>query len=296
MNIDAAIDGWLAFQRRLVDLQGLAASTLRKRTNIARRFRENFGETDLALLSKSHLDLYVAKRRQTCAPVTLADELATLQQFLTWCVDEQHRAQLPRFPTVQVPNVETSQISDAAITWILEHMAHSHAEALEFMALMGLSPHELERIETQDNRHDPEGPMAHRMPEVPVGIYIGGRPDFAVKQPSRRRWLPLSGRAMTIWVTRTFGTSPTHRPFPKRDALEKALQRLRLEYPDMPHDARRVTPKVMRSWFASKVANDHPEKVLQKLMGHAPGSPVTRKHYVRSTRAECADAMEGLKI
>jgi hypothetical protein len=56
-----------------------------------------------------------------------------------------------------------------------------------------------------------------------------------------------------------------------------------------------VTPKLMRQWFASQVAGDAPEHVLQRLLGHSPGSKITRKHYVRSQDEALAQAVGWLK-
>lgn len=44
-----------------------------------------------------------------------------------------------------------------------------------------------------------------------------------------------------------------------------------------------ITPKSLRKAFASWQANNglHP-RVLQALMGHAPGSVVTDKHYIKA--------------
>jgi integrase len=106
----------------------------------------------------------------------------------------------------------------------------------------------------------------------------------------------LNRRASAIILMSSLGTHSTFNPFPSRDSTEKAIQRMKQRFPDAPADVERITPKMMRQWFASKICGDVAENVLQALLGHAPGSKVTRMHYVRSNEAQRVDAVSALKM
>jgi integrase len=256
---------------------------LRQSERDRRDHRRALGAHALDALRKSDIDLWVGERLQTHAPVTVRGELNVLRQVLNWCVDEQHLGQRPRLPTVQVPATENALPSEAAFVWALKAVPDNHRAALELMMLTGLSPHEAERLQVRDRRD---------IPRHEIGI--GQRPDFKVKTPSRRRWLPLNPRAQKLWRELTTGKRPLDTALPSGCAMQKALARARAADSNAPDDARRVTPKLMRQWFASKIADDAPEHVLQRLMGHAPGSKITRRHYVRSTESALVDAVGGL--
>jgi len=286
MLFSAAIDDWTSHRARLVDLGLVRDTTWANQKQIAETIKAHLGHHSIEGLRKSHLELFVGARLQTCKPVTVQGEMNVLRQIINWLVDEQLLVTKPRFPTVKVAAAEAPLPSDEAFRWHLRWLPAHHAAALEFMMLMGFAPHELERLEKRDERPD--------------GIAIGGRPDFPVKQESRRRTVPMGQRAAAIWREATIGTLPLHRPFPTQAGLQKAMRRLVRDGQttlgmDMPADADQVTPKMMRKWFASKVASEHPEQVLQRLLGHAPGSPITRKHYVRSSAEQLVGAVEALR-
>lgn len=125
------------------------------------------------------------------------------------------------------------------------------------------------------------------------------RPDFPVKQPSRRREVPINDRAGLIWFRSASGLATDAHPFPTSMSMQKAIRRavnLPADRPGIPAGLAGITPKLMRKWFASKVAGEQPEHVLQRLMGHAPGSPITRRHYVRSSDDQVTSAVAGVKL
>ncbi len=288
-----AIADWCAYRERMSGLRMVARSTLENQTAIAVQLAGALGDHDLSDLRKSHIELWMGERLRTCAPITVRGEMNVLRQIINWCVDEQLLAVKPRLPKLSVPTVEAPLPSDEAFLWVLANVPANHATALEFMMLTGVSPHELERIEKRDAGLTDLGGV------IGSGIGIGMRPDFPVKQASRRRKVPLNGRAEVLWFEAAGGKAPHQQVFPTVAAMQKAIRRAtvlsgiggtprRLG----PLGAEQITPKLMRKWFASKVSNEQPEHVLQRLMGHAPGSPITRRHYVRSTDDQLAGAVE----
>lgn len=277
-----ACSRWCLYRERAVEL-GLVAPTtmLNQQQIVAASLIPGLGAIELEQLRKSDIDLWAGERLQHCQPVTVRAELNVLRQILNWCVDEQMLGARPRLPTVQVPSTENALPSEAAFVWALKAVATHHQSALEFMMLTGLSPHEAERLQVRDFQ-------AGR-------IGIGQRPDFKVKTPSRRRWIPLNDRARKLWTVFALGKRPLDNVLPTSCSMQKALARARRGDAGAPEDARRVTPKLMRQWFASKVASEQPEHVLQRLLGHSPGSKITRRHYVRSADADLVAAVGGLR-
>lgn len=295
-----ALASWLAYRGKLVALDLVARSTLDNQEQIVATIGRAIGAVALDRLRKSDIELFIGERLRSCSPVTVRGELDVLRQILNWCLDEGMLVTKPRLPTVKVPNTETALPSDEAFLWVLANVPAHHARALEFMMLTGLSPHELERVQVQDasayRRMSDDFTLGS--PGELGELGIGQRPDFPVKQESRRRWIPLNGRAKTIWFQEASGAAADCEVFPSGEAMQKAIVRARDDASAKTGQAvpgtERVTPKMMRKWFASKVASEHPEHVLQKLLGHAPGSKITRQHYVRSNDAQAQSAVESL--
>jgi hypothetical protein len=305
MNVTEALHAWRSYREQMVRLHLVAESTYDNQTAIVLQLQRALGHHQLDGLRKSHIELWMGERLRTCAPVTVRGEMNVLRQVLNWCVDEGHLLTKPRFPTLSVANVEADLPSDEAFLWVLRNVPKQHGRALEFMMLTGLSPHELERIQKRDAGFFGVGGA------IGTGVDIGRRPDFRVKQESRRRTIPLNGRAEVLWFEASAGMSDQQQVFPSVAAMQKAIRRTvdacADHEPDwakgppivdiqLPTDARAITPKLMRKWFASKVASQQPEHILQRLMGHAPGSPITRRHYVRSSEGQGRDAVASVTI
>jgi integrase len=310
MKFHETLRDWCDYRNRLCSLGLVATSTWNNQTAICTGIgKTELGQVDTDAIRKSHIETWMGERLQTCAPVTVRGELNVIRQVFNWCIDEQVLTIKPRLPTLSAPTVQQTLPSDEAFKWILANVPAHHARALEFMMLTGLSPHELERVQVQDQVTRPKRGSIIRADQrgKPVEftdpiLGIGQRADFAVKQPSRRRWMPLNDRAMQIWLEDAGGSiDPCRHVFPTVEAMQKAIRRSFTpdtfqQAIDMPLGVHTITPKMMRKWFASKVANDHPEHVLQRLLGHAPGSPITARHYVRSTDAQTRDASEGVTL
>lgn len=270
------ISDWLTFRAQLAQLDGIAPSTETKQRNAANVLHKGLGGIDLAQLTASKIQLWAAARAKVVAPSTLDGECRLLAQILNWAVDEGTIAQRPKVPHITVPNIEPELPADEIFCWYLTNLADRHSQALEFMLLTGLAPHELARLQPRDM--------------TATGLRIGERDDFRVKAEARRRVVVLNPRAALIWSTWSYGLRDDAPVFPKEGTLQKAMKR------SGGPDEGKATPKTMRKWFASKVAAEHSEAVLQRLLGHSPGSKVTRKHYVRSNAEQLAAAVDGLSI
>lgn len=283
-----ACSRWCLYRERMVELHLVAPTTAANQSQIiAASIMPALGAIALDGIRKSDVDIWIGERLQTHAPITVRAELNVLRQVLNWCVDEQMLGSRPRLPTVQVPATEASLPSDAAFVWALKSVPDNHRAALELMMLTGLSPHEAERLQVRDFHPTVAG--------VGASIGVGQRPDFRVKTASRKRWIPLNKRARELWNAVTVGKRPLDTALPSSCAMQKALARARAADPKAPEGARRISPKLMRQWFASQVSDDTPEHVLQRLLGHSPGSRITRKHYVRSSDEAMVGAVGRLR-
>lgn len=279
------ITKWLKHREQLVELDTLAKSTFDNQYRIAGVITGMCGTIATSDFRKSSIELFIAKRGLICKPVTVAGELDVLRQILNWIVDEGYEFTMPRFPQLSVPTDDSPFPDDEDFIFVLTHSQPKASASLEFMLLTGLAPHENGRLQVRD--YD-----ATREKYGSIGI--GQRPDFKVKRASRRRWVPLGYKASALWAKWTFGMEPREHPFHSPDAARKAMQRLRESVPGTPPE---ITPKMMRKWFSSHLAgNNVPEHVLQALLGHAPGSKITRQHYVRSNNADRVAATTELEI
>ena len=277
--MSALIALWCDYRSRMCQLDMVAPSTIANQRAIALTLQTAFPKLDVADLRKSHVEFFIGERRKTCQPVTIRGEMNVLRQILNWAVDEGHLLVKPRLPHVQVPMVESALPADEAFVAMLAALPVHHRDACEFMMLTGLSPHELDRL----TRYDvPDAPIHYERT-----LMIGYREDFKVKTPSRKRMVPLNDRARAIWDSWAMGLKLDAMVFPNAAAIQKAMVRTGLPG---------ITPKSMRKWFASHVSNENPEHVLQRLMGHSPGSKVTRQHYVRSTDAATRGAVDALGV
>ena len=271
MTFKDAVELWLGYRAKLVEVEMLEASTHRSSGKTATMWIEHLGEWSLIEVKKSLVELALGRMSKTRSPVTQQGDMKVLNQIFNWCVDEGYLAQKPRMPVVKVPLVEQELPSDDDFVAAINAVGDKHQRALRFMMLTGLAPHECERLREGDYN------------KARDAIGIGMRDDFAVKTASRRRWVPMNDEARSL---------VPYIPFPSVSATEKALQRARHNMPDTAHC---ITPKMMRKWFSSKLAHDCAEHVLQRLLGHAPGSKVTRQHYVRSNQADIEHAVSGLE-
>lgn len=278
MLMSALIVLWCDYRTRMCQLDMVAESTIANQRAIALILQTAFPKLPVADLRKSHVEFFIGDRRKTCQPVTIRGEMNVLRQILNWAVDEGHLLVKPRLPQVQVPMVESALPPDEAFFAMLAALPEHHRDACEFMMLTGLSPHELDRLQRQDR------PWKHPAGDM---LAIGYRDDFKVKTASRKRMIPLNDRAVVIWDRWAILVAGDAKVFPNADAIQKAMSRTGLPG---------ITPKSMRKWFASHVSNGNPEHVLQRLMGHSPGSKITRQHYVRSTDSATRGAVDGLGI
>jgi integrase len=265
-----AVNDWLLHSRALVDAGAKAESTHRNQSRIAALLLEYFGPAPVEDVRRTVIELYAARRRQArISPTTINAELIVLKAILNHAVEVGHLEGAPRFKRLQAPIVEKDLPDPELVKEFVATLPAQHRHPLLFSMLTGASWHEVERL-TWDDVDFRAGVVriAHTTP----------------KTQARRRELPMSKAVRAL--LHVAGETETNLVFPKAGSTRAYMNTHRRKK----YGA--ISPAVMRKVFASTAANEVPEHILQRLLGHAPGSPVTRRHYVRSTKKQQAEVME----
>ena len=235
------------------------------------------GTMQVNRITRSALEIYCAQRAAAgIAHTTVNQEMSFLQTVLRSAQADGVPVSLTSTPRLKVEAIEKPIPMANAVAKVLELLPAHHADAMRFMATTGISPHELERVAPCDISSQ--------------GLHIGQRGGFKVKVAARRRIVPLNKQAREIAVRAMTGRKPEEPMFPRRGATAKALSLVQAR------EGERISPKTMRSLFASMVAMTEPEHILQPLLGHSPGSPTTRRHYTRSNLASLGQAVSGIAL
>lgn len=266
---------WLAHKKNLAEHGRLAQSTVRSYKKIIATLDETFGAKDIERVHKKDIETFLAKRHKGRAASTVNLELTILRAILSFAYEEGHIAAVPRVKPVDDPDVEEPELPEISrVLKFIERMPDRVRLPLKFSMLTGCSWHEVERLEKRD------------LDFARKRIRIGYRDDFGIKTAYRKRELPMTPQvAAVLREALPRGAPPETRVFPGAHGGRQVVWRNR-----RPKDSD-LSPAVMRKVFASIAANEVPEHVLQRLLGHAPGSRITRKHYLRSRRSEMERAM-----
>jgi integrase len=267
-----AYNDWLFHSGKLVAEGAKAASTQRNQARIGNLLVRDFGPTPVEDIRRPLVELYVARRRSAgISPTTINAELIVLKAILNHAVEIGHLEEAPRIKRLQAPIVEKDLPDPELVKEFVSTLPPQHRLPLLFSMLTGASWHEVERLGWKD------------VDFRPGVIRIG---HTTPKTQARKRELPMSKAARAILHEAHDATGGVGPVFPKAGSTRAYVNS---------HRTRKygaISPAVMRKVFASMAANEVPEHILQRLLGHAPGSPVTRRHYVRSTKKQQAEVME----
>jgi integrase len=270
-----AVNDWRLHSMRLVLACAKAQSTHNNQNRIANLLLRDFGPTPVEDIRRPVIELYVARRRKDgISPTTINAELIVLKAILNHAVEVGHLEEAPRIKRLQAPIVEKDLPDPELVKEFVSTLPTQHRLPLLFSMLTGASWHEVERLTWGD--------VDFRRRVVRIGY-------TTPKTQARKRELPMSEAVRGLLQVRRLegaGGSPLELVFPKAGSTRAYVNS---------HRTRKygaISPAVMRKVFASMAANEVPEHILQRLLGHAPGSPVTRRHYVRSTKKQQAEVME----
>lgn len=75
MNVAEALRQWINYRQQMERLYLVAGSTVRNQRAITLVLAAGLGDHELDKLRKSHIELWMGERLQTCAPVTVRGEI-----------------------------------------------------------------------------------------------------------------------------------------------------------------------------------------------------------------------------
>lgn len=247
-------------------------------------------------ITRRVVDDYVMWRmnKSLVQPATLNLELVTLRAVLSYAEEEGHITErdIPRSRRVPMPLTEKEIPEPEKIWEVMREMPARRAMPLKFAMLTGMSWYEIEQLQWRD--------IVERKRKLPPFdgdhfIKIGERPDFRVKTEARRRRVPVAEEVRRVLKDAKLharadrgGKMPedTDPVFPGAHGMRQFLSRFR----SRKHPAI-FSPRTMRTLFATAAAGiGMPENQLQRLMGHSPGSKITRQHYIRANRDQLTRA------
>lgn len=288
IHLQFVIEGWLAEQKRRVAAGKKKAASLETNLFHLARIAEFLRQLPLTSLTRAHLDAYQAHRlEQGVQPETINSELGTFTQVQRWAVAAKHlKAVVTTDPVPlkrKVPDILTYE---------------------EYQAILDQVPPRLRAIIRVLAETGCRWGEAARLPWEAVDLdraeaYITPRGGWTPKTANSARTIYLSDTLVVELRERlaaaTAASQASEYVFPGRDGVKPVTTARRafrsaVERADIRRGGRaaRITIKTLRTCFATWAAESGMrERTLQDLMGHAPGSRVTKRHYeqVRPERA-----------
>jgi integrase len=267
-------DEWRKYSDGLVMLGMKRPGTHKNQSRVLRMLCEEWGATKLSEITKPAVKTFAGKRlAKGLKPTTVNAELRVLSAVLHYAEEQGYIPAAPRVPYLSEPVEEQDLPDPALVQEFVSSLPTFHKLPLLMSLYTGMSWHEVCRLRWCD-----VGPFSFRI----------GFNGMQTKTGNRKRELPITTSVREV-LTEARKSRTTHLPdelaFPSAGATRQYLVRQRTRK----YGA--ISPSVMRKVFASMVAETSPEHVLQKLLGHAPGSRITRKHYVRSHKDAMREAM-----
>ncbi|MBF0622818.1 MAG: site-specific integrase [Magnetococcales bacterium] len=252
---------------------------------------EFYGTIDLTSVTEDSIVRFQEHRiNQSKSPATINSDVRTLLKVLRWAkkskiiIEVPDVEQIPEFPKiVHVPTMEeVGRLIDAirpSVKPIVQLMAETGCRAGEAFNLTWDCVDEINGWVEFKPKDGWTPKTRQSIRRVPVGK----------KLLSMFRNLPKRGP----YVFHAKGD-----PNKPRDNIRKALGAAILKA-GLVHDGQpmKITPHVLRKAFATWQANSGtPQRVLQALLGHAPGTRVTDQHYVQATDAAKRTAAQVVQI
>lgn len=275
MTLYQGIELWKEEQERRVLKGKICNSTLVTNLNKLLPIKTFFNDCYLTEIIPVQIDKYQIQRlKRGCKEVTINGETSALKQVLKWHCDKGHLDKMPSFENLDVPEVEFDIPEKRDVVQIMRHLPELQRVLVKLMAETGVRPGE-----------------AYNLPWKHVNLEKG---YISIRQ--FRDWKPKRKSSIRdVWISSSLCTEMRRLPkagtyvFSGRDsekpitsfkrALKTAVELSELERDGHPM---RITPKTFRKAFATWQAEDGVSpSILQKQMGHVPGSRMTEQHYIR---------------
>jgi len=246
------------------------------------------GDVPLASIGKHDLDRYqAARRRLGRKPETINSELATLTQVLNWAVERGWLNKVVKTDPIPLQPRQVLILEGEEAARLLRAIPDTYKPLVRLLAETGC-------------RFGEAANLLWEHVDLERGIAtIEARADWGPKSRFSARPLRLSPTLRSELASQR--GAPYEYVFAGREGPHKPVDDIRRPMRRASREAgimRRgqpvvVRPKDLRSFFATAQASGGTrERVLQDLLGHAPGTRVTKKHYEFGTEGESMAAAE----
>jgi integrase len=290
LSLDDVIEQWLDYQERRVRLGKKRASTYEKNIYELKPVSRLLGRHRVCDLTAWHFEEYQANRLdEGRARRTVNCEVSALRQVLLWAAEHKSLPAPPRVEMLPLEHVDRFIATPEQVSSIIDHLCEPVSSLVLVLALTGCRWSEVRALRWED--YDAENRVFHIRENAARGL----------KTKQSRRSIPLPPEAIerlqglprvSEWI---FPSPKTGRPYDTiGKTLNRAVERCGIMDGDKPA---KISPQVLRRSFATWQAGRRiPEHVLQRLLGHKPGSRVTGAYYVMAQDPELQEAMQGLRL
>lgn len=280
MSLKEAKDRWHGFEQERVEAGHKAEISLKTDLHRLKSCIEFFGDIDLRSISSEDIVRFQAARRNEGAqPATINSDLRSLMKVFKFGIKERAISQAPAWTKLEERDYSTGYVLKAAdVSSLVSHLPTFEDQALvRLMAQNGLRQGEAFNLIWDDIDFESRT------------IRIGFRRTFQPKTSTSNR-LVFPSESLLADLSKLHGVRRSDTlVFPST----KDCTKLRTGIKKMLATASRwaglrqpATSQMLRQFFATHQAEAGvPEHVLQRDLGHAVGSQVTKKYYIRADDA-----------
>ncbi len=280
---------WLEYQAGRVAIGKKRASSLETTSYQLKALFQTFEMIDVARINHNTIMDYQRKRLNVDKrkPATVNSEVATLSSILSWAVDKEIINRAPKYEYLSVDVVDPYIPTREEVLRIIQELEGRTGLLIRFLAETGCRKDEALSLTWSD---------------LNAGeslIKIRRKKGFSPKNRHSQRNICISdglnaqlmlARSNDFCLVKAKENFDDHYIFPGRfggkrtdcrKALATAIKKAGVKHNGSPvHLTMHVFRKAMATWLHRDNVSD---RVLQARLGHAPGSRITHKTYVKVT-------------
>ena len=275
LTLKPAFEQWHEEQRTRVRTRKKSNSSLITDAHRANNLFAFFDDVDLGAITKNRISAYQEHRlEQGRQPVTINDETALLTRVMNWAHKEGYRVKIPEFERIPELPVHDDIPTPQEIVRVIEALPDRLRPVVTFLAETGC------RVGEALNLSWDCVDLDHGVVHIRYGD------DWTPKTMQSVRELHLGDNLLTIMRqlpaegSYVFpGAAPDKPIWNLRRSWNRAVKTAGIKRNGQPA---RLPPKSLRKAFATwQSTRGINETVLQRQLGHAKGSRITRQHYVQ---------------
>jgi integrase len=230
------------------------------------------------------IDYQILRLDSGMSPYTVNSEVATIKKVLRWAIEQKWLDKMPKIESIPEPKLNPDLPDPSEIREILDAICPSARPVVWFVAETGCRSGEAFNLRWEDVNTDSGWVQIQRQEEwTPKTSGSERKLQITGGLLEAVRDLPKIGKY--VFPSRSDPNRPRDNV---RKALASAVTKAGLKVNGRPMV---VTMKTFRKCFATFHANSKtPQRVLQELMGHVPGSRVTNASYVKATEEALLEA------